>query len=303
MALPLLYVIIAGSLYATMGLGYKVAERRGARSLPFTAAFCLVATLFALGKSASEETAWHDPRLWALGVGMGFLLIGAIVTLCQANRLGPPSLVWTIGNASVLLPVFVSPLLFNEAFLWVDPMTLLLFVGALLCFARGMKREAGTSGGRGFHGGWRLTLALALQFLMNGGFVLCNKVKEHLYGGENSAGLAMIFYGTGALLPLFILARRRVQPLISRNELKAALLTGGCSCVGTLFFLAGMSLPSAVAFPLSGGIAHLGGIALTTWVYGEVINRWKALGVTVSVLSIGCAVFRQPLAELLSSKW
>ena len=98
MALPLLYVIIAGCIYAFMGLGYKMVERQGGRSLPFTVAFCGVASLFACVKATSEPTTWADPRLWGLGVGMGVLLIATILVIVQANRLGPASLSWTIVN-------------------------------------------------------------------------------------------------------------------------------------------------------------------------------------------------------------
>ncbi|MHC4884040.1 MAG: hypothetical protein ACYTGH_03045 [Planctomycetota bacterium] len=42
------------------------------------------------------------------------------------------------------------------------------------------------------------------------------------------------------------------------------------------------------------------GIALTTLVYGEVINRWKVAGIGISILSLGFAVLREPLVALFS---
>ncbi|MHC4872621.1 MAG: DMT family transporter, partial [Planctomycetota bacterium] len=79
---------------------------------------------------------------------------------------------------------------------------------------------------------------------------------------------------------------------------KPGLITGLASCTGTIFYLKAMVLPSSVVFPISAGVGMIGGVALTAAVYGEKINRWKVIGIVVSIASIAIAVMREKLAVL-----
>jgi hypothetical protein len=117
----LLLSILSGVSFAGAGLGYKMAERRQCRSSVFIFVFAVTGGAFAGMKAFSETTVWLDPKLWALGIAMGLLFDLAIYFIMQANRLGPASVSWTVLNLGLLVPIFLSPFIADEAVLWVDP--------------------------------------------------------------------------------------------------------------------------------------------------------------------------------------
>lgn len=61
---------------------------------------------------------------------------------------------------------------------------------------------------------------------------------------------------------------------------------------GLFLLLGAMSLPSTIVFPLSASIALLGGVFLTSIVYGEKLNPMKITGVMVGLTALLLAVLR-----------
>jgi hypothetical protein len=55
-------------------------------------------------------------------------------------------------------------------------------------------------------------------------------------------------------------------------------MTWICNSLGVIFLLGAMSLPFTIVFPLNAFIALLGGIFLTSLIYGEKLNRMKTIG-------------------------
>jgi hypothetical protein len=139
MKATILLSILSGISFAGAGLGYKMAERWQCRSSVFILVFAITGGAFAGIKAFSEITVWLEPKLWLLGIAMGFLFDLAIYFIMQANRIGPASVSWTVLNLGLLVPIFVSPFILDEAVLWLDPIIVALFILMLLMFARGMK--------------------------------------------------------------------------------------------------------------------------------------------------------------------
>lgn len=293
----ILLAILSGVAFAVAGLGYKMAERWQCRPSVFILVFAITGGVFAGIKAFSEPTTWLDPKLWLLGIAMGLLFDLAIYFIMQANRLGPASVSWTVLNLGLLVPIIVSPFILHETVLWLDPIIIVLFVAMLLVFARGMKNSGEVEVGQQK----RHILMLLGVFLSQGLFLLGNKIKYLLFQDANTAGLTFIVYLSGALVVLSFILIKEKRFTISGSEWKAGVLTGVCNSLGVILLLSAMSLPSTIVFPLSAAIALLGGVFLTSLIYGEKLNRMKIIAVILGLAALGLAVFREKLAGLLSS--
>lgn len=296
MTANILLSILSGVSFAGAGLGYKAAERWQCRTSAFTLVFAITGGVFAGIKAFFETTAWLEPKLWLLGTAMGLLFDLAIYFIMQANRLGPASASWTVLNLGLLVPVFVSSFIVDEAMLWLDPIIVALFILMLLMLARGMK-DAGEvdKGHRKLH-----ILMLLGIFFAQGMFLLGNKVKYMLFNDANTAGLTLIVYLSGAVGVLSVMYSTPKRPTLLGGELKAGAITGICNSLGVILLLNAMSLPSTIVFPLSASIALLGGVLLTGLIYGERLNRMKAIGVVLGLMALILAVFREKLVIILS---
>jgi hypothetical protein len=292
----ILLSILSGVSFAGAGLGYKIAERWQCRSSVFILVFAITGGAFAGIKSFFETTVWLEPKLWLLGIAMGLLFNLAIYFIMQANRLGPASASWTVLNLGLLVPIFVSPFIVDEAVLWLDPIIVALFILMLLMFARGMKNTGEADKGR-----HRLHILMLLGiFLAQGLFLLGNKIKYVLFNDVNTAGLTFIVYLSGATAVLLVIYTSQKRLTFLRSELKAGAITGTCNSLGVILLLSAMSLPSTIVFPLSASIALLGGIFLTSLIYGEKLNRMKTIGVILGSMALILAVFRGKLVSILT---
>jgi hypothetical protein len=293
MSLSILLAVLSGLSFAGAGLGYKTAERWDCRTPVFTLVFALTGGVFAGIKAYFETTVWLEPRLWMLGIAMGLLFDLAIYFIMQANRLGPASVSWTVLNLGLLVPIFVSPFLVDEAVLWLDPIIVLLFMLMLFMFARGMKDTGEVVKER-----HRLYILMLLGiFFSQGFFLLGNKIKYVLFNDTNTAGLTFIVYLSGGLLVLFVICITQKRLIVAVGEWKAGSITGVCNSVGVILLLGGMSLPATVVFPLSASIALLGGVFLTSLIYEEQLNRLKITGVMLGLMALILAVFREQLVK------
>jgi hypothetical protein len=296
MTVTILLSILSGVSFAGAGLGYKIAERWQCRSSVFILVFAITGGAFAGIKSFFETTVWLEPKLWLLGIAMGLLFDLAIYFIMQANRLGPASASWTVLNLGLLVPIFVSPFIVDETVLWLDPIIVALFILMLLMFARGMKNTGEADKGR-----HRLHILMLLGiFFAQGLFLLGNKIKYVLFNDANTAGLTFIVYLSGAVAVLLVIYTTQKRLTLLGSELKAGAITGICNSLGVILLLSGMSLPSTIVFPLSASIALLGGVFLTSLVYGERLNRMKTIGVMLGLMALILAVFREKLVSILT---
>jgi multidrug transporter EmrE-like cation transporter len=294
-SLPLLMVILAGVAFAVLGLSYKMAGVHQCRPIAFAGVFLLVATLLAGGRACFETTAWGDPRLWLLGGTMGVLHYGALVLLVTVNRLGPTSISWILLNLSIIIPIVLAPLLLGESFLAIDAGLLVLFFLMLLALRRGMQGTADEV----HSSSWRFWALMAAVFLMNGAFQFCSKLKDTFFHDGSAAGLSTLFYGSGMILALLTHAVQTRGLRFSGREWGIGLLAGASAGIGNLLFLNGMSLPAIVAFPVTQGIALIGGVVLVGIVYRERLNPAKATGLLLSLVVLLVAVLRGPLSQCL----
>lgn len=292
---PLLLSILSGVAFVVLGLAYKLADQGRCRAVPFATAFLLIAAgVSAAGCLLFRNNTWHSPVLWGMGLGMGIILFLGIALVALTNRLGPASVTWTVLNLGLLLPVLLAPVLFREPLLWVDAILITLFVLMLLAFARGMGAAGEIIPGRAplF---WILVFLL---FLNNGVFLTVQKLKFQWFHDANSTALPLLLYTSGALAGLLTYHLRGGRRPFTREEWRAGALAGAASSLGILCFLGSVSLPAMVTFPISQGIALLGGVVATKLVFGERFNLFKTLGLALGVAVLLACVFREPIAAI-----
>ena len=204
-------------------------------------------------------------RLAAMGVWrvLGALYLGAIVSGLWANRLWPPSLVWSTSSMAFLLPILCSAALLGESLRWID----LLIVAGMLAMLAGLITpaidkdtvEQNTS---------KRWAALGTVFLINGLLMFGFKLLPRLAPGMSSACFSAVMYGSGSILAWgWYLGTR--QSMITRTEARCGAATGIGIGLAMLALLQAMHLPAAVAFPLIQGISLAGGVALCAVIFRE----------------------------------
>lgn len=292
----LLFLAIAGGLfYAVLGYAYKRAGDAGCRLWPFLAAYTLVASGAMLAISLFQTSAWHDPRLWYLGIlgGLDHTLI--LYLLMTANTLGPASIVWTITNLAILVPIAIFAIFAHEPLYLTDAALLGLFLLMIYAFAKGVK---GAGEVKAMHAR-QFVLATSGLFLTNGLFMSLMKLKDGIFQGANSAAFGFIFFSVCAIITTSIAVARSPKGPISAREWGDGALAGSLCSLGFICIMGAMGLPAIVVFPLNQGISLLVGVALTSIIFHERINTAKIVGFMFGIALLLVSVFREPLSRLL----
>lgn len=299
MRTELLYILLfsSGLFWAMLGLAYKVADYHQCRTAIFSRILFFSAGVCALIGALIEGTPWGDWRIWALGIGGGILFYLVLLLLMPIYRMGPASVVWIVVNLGLLVPIFMSRLLWpaKEPLYWLDSVLLALFVLMLLAFQRGMTQASETTPSKV----WLFLLLLVLLLLSNGLLLTFPKVQDVWCHHQGHNGYLTVLYFTGALFTLLIdlFKRESLQP--TAWEWKAGMLAGASSGIGMLLFMTAAALPAAVQYSVNGGVSLLGGVVLTTVIYRERFNTMKVAGLLLGMLVLLGAVLRKPLVTRL----
>ncbi len=297
MNVAIILAITAGMMFGILSLAYKYANLKKCRSAQFTFALSLSAAGVTFFKSLTETSKWSDPLLWGLGAVMGIVIVAGIFVLMTANRLGPVSSSWTVVNVSFLLAIFLSAIVLRERLLCVDPINLAIFGLTLYLFVRGMRAESGTS--KPVSHTFLHLLTLLGVFLTNGLVAFASKLKYTFWSQANTSALPTVFYLVSALITLVMIQRQSGRLDIAKDEWKAGAMGGLLMSIGTILFLTAMSLPAAAVFPITQGTSLTAGVALTTLIAKERLNRWMVLGVLVGLLLLFAVIYRETTAALL----
>lgn len=295
---PIVFTVVSGFCFSALGLCYKTASARACRATPFAVVFSAVAAGISLVATGWQPTNWLDSRLWVMGVGVGICWYLAILAIIYANLWGPATISWVVVNLSLLVPIGMAPLLFHEPLYLVDFGVLALFILMLLAFARGMAEGGESQQIRVLP----FVLVLTGLFFINGLALIMSKVKQDVFHESNSAAYMAIFYGTCAIIGTLVhLLGARKRTAFTREEWRVGALAGLCSSFGVLLLLLAMSLPTVVVYPVSQGLALIGGVFLTKFIYREHFTLYKWLGVAFGLAVLLTAVCREPLAHLLDA--
>lgn len=285
-----------GLFYAVLGYLYKRTSDTGCRILPFIMGFAFVTALFMVAASLFTDTHWSDARLWYLGVAAGFDFVLVVYLLMSANKMGPASIVWTLTNLALLVPIAVFALAYDEPLYSTDTITIAIFCLMVFSFTRGVNRAGEVKPAH------MLLFALVVSglYLSNGAFMVLSKLKESFFGQGNSAAFGAIAFITATIASGLLHAATAVDKQLKRSEWEMSAKAGVVNSLGFLCFVASMGLPAIVAFPVNQGISLLGGAAFTAVLFKERINREKLVGFALGFALLLASVFREQLSKLIS---
>ena len=206
----------AGMANALVALGSKAAERQRCRPDRFGAVALGAACVVCLGVALVRRGAWGDGWLWLLGLVMGGLFYAALCSILAANRSSPPSLVWSLANLALVLPIVLSAMLLGETLQPVDALIFVVFVGMLATLTAGAKAAeiphtgvAEPSEAVDVRRARRWGL-LAVVFATNGLLMFGFKLHHRYLPLAEPACLTTIMYAAGAALALADQLRRRL---------------------------------------------------------------------------------------------
>lgn len=170
-SLPVLLALTAGVSNALLGVAGKQAERVGCRPAVVPVLMLGAVALLASALLPFTRRGWGHGGVWTLAAVMGLLYVAALQSMIAANRHCPPSLVWSLANLGLLIPIMLAPVVLHEPWLMTDLVLVLAFVAMLGSFRRGM-RQAGEMA-LGSRSWWLLTGV----WLSNGLLMLGYKLK------------------------------------------------------------------------------------------------------------------------------
>jgi hypothetical protein len=290
--MSMLLAMLSGAAFAGLGVFYKASDHCKCRPAAFLFVFTLAAGCLSLPLALAEPTAWHDARLWALGGTSGILLVPAgTMLLLRANRLGPASVVWTVLSLSLLVPILAAPLLFHERRIWLDWPILALFVVMIGFFRSGVS----SAGAARVERLVAFMLAVTLMFLSNGCSLAFLKLKQLTFGSASSAGYLAISFLAGSMVMGVWHLLSSPERAIRKAEWGIGLGASVTSAVGNYLGLLAMRLPSAVVFPVTQGVALLGGLLLLILIYREPVNRYTTIAFLLGLAVLLLAAVRQSL--------
>lgn len=225
---------------------------------------------------------------WSLGAGMGLIFIAGLMFTFQANKEGPPSIVWLMVNMGLIVPIALMAIFYHEPLYLSDLLLMGTFILMLWLFRQGISTAGDFSGGRPLY----YVLLLILVFLTNGLLMFGFKLNQILYPAASKASFLASLYGSGCLLFLAVAYARHRGRLSQFHDLKWGMAAGIANVLANLFLQGAMSLPAVVAFPIMQGLSLLGGVILTGCLYRERLNGFKALGIIAGLAVVLQAVLR-----------
>ena len=285
-----LLAICAGLSTAIVAVCLKAAERHQCLPARVGLVQWVVAGLVSLGIAWVQNAAWADPLFWGLGICTGLLTFSAVPIMITAYRYAPPSLVWTLANMGLILPILLSAFFLKETLTLQDLWLMLCFAALLACFHLGT-RPAGpvNSTHRLKSAAW-----LAATLLINGLLMFAFKLNGLWFAHQSPARLVAVMNGAAILPALWLILRRKGGFHFRPIEAGVGAIAGLASAASILFLLPAMTLPAITVFPLIQGISLVGGIALAAFFFSESMNRWKTAGILLGLVLIIGIVNRPP---------
>jgi len=284
----LLLAVLAGLGNAGVGLWGATAQRRGCRPGAVALLFLSTVALVSLLILPAVSRAGATPGLWGLAACMGALYVAAIRTSVVANGRCPPSLVWSLANLAMVVPIGLAPLIFAERWQPIDALIAAAFAGLLYAFHRGTNQ----AGERPASGWSRVLPLLAVVFLSNGLLMLGYKLKAAYWPEAGAVPFAAMVFGCGSLLELALqwLPQRRLE--LRPEEWRYGIAVGLAAAVANIALVGAAPLPAVILFPIVQGLSLSGGALLIIVCLHEGVNRWKVLGFAMAGVVMAAAVLR-----------
>lgn len=290
-----IFAITAGIAFALLGLNYKFAERHNCRALPFIVVFNAIAAGVSALQLLYAHTQWNNPRMWLLSISLGALLYTAIRLLTFLNTIGPATISWTIVNLSLIVPIFLSQIIFHEKTSLIDLLLLIFFALMLKLFESGAEAAGELAHGKRFI----FILSISILFLINGTYQFGIKIMQYSLPPNSEIATGIVLYATASIIALIFYFQKYGFSSFRRKEVQAGAYAGLFSGAGLAFMMAAVSLPAMILFPITQGIAMLGGIILTATIYRESLHPKKIFGFAVGLIMLTTAIFREQIVLMI----
>jgi len=287
--MTIFWAISAGCCNALVGVISKQAEQRQCRPGPFAMLFMGMIAAASVMLLAVVGGAWGSPQVWLLAAVMGSMYLLVMRGMISANQSFPPSLVWTLANVALVVPVGLAPLLLGESWRCMDWVIVAVFAALLYTSRRSMKPSRTTTPAVRWLNGLP---SLAVVFLGNGLLMLGYKLKGVFWTDVGAAPFAIMIFGAGFLVELLLHFRRGDALDIKSAEWKWGMSVGAAAAAANLSLLGAVSLPAVVLFPVVQGIGLGGGILLMLLLYREMLNTWKVAGFVLAMTILMLALLR-----------
>lgn len=223
--------------------------------------------------------------VWGIGAVGGLCFAGATALNVIANRMGAPSVAWSMANMGLLVPIIFG-WCGGETPEWQDFFMLLAFVLMLAALNRGTSSER-----KKVVFDWKYGAVLGLVFLVNGLVMLMFKWNQWAYPEANKAGMLCATYATAAIC-FSVQAVRHGVVLPNGPERRWGLFFGFMLAATQVLMQLAMALPAAIVFPVVQGGSLLGGVLLMAFIFKEKMNLWKVTGIFLGCLVIALSVIR-----------
>jgi len=276
------YLLLSVAGFTSMSLMVKVSERkvRSARGLVcamFLFASAVVLCMLLLSPSRPELGA----RLPLLGAGAGVSSVLAFACTSYAIRRGHFGFAVTFANASFLLSVLFSVLVWNKPLGWLGCAGLLLVLLGLVALSGNDGKKAG-----GAHASKLLWLgAVWASFLLSGVCQVCQASATRLPAEEyDSTFFLLIQYAVGGLLLLPGAIRNRE---FERPAVLFGMAAAVSSIFGTFFIMRALCrLPESLVFPVCLCAPILISVLLSFAFFKEPVRARGGLGVALGVAGL-----------------
>ena len=282
----LVSVFLSGICGAFFASAYKVRKRLGFPVPPVLLLFSLFYLSTSLSIAVLSGELVFSKRLLGIGVAHGLAMILAMLCYSYVMERAKLGVTWTIIQFSVLLPFFLSILLYRERpgpVTWAGIFCIFL---AIALFSLGKAKQAD---GRAIPGA-STGLLLAASSLLTGVALAIPKI--YAAGFSDLRIFALLTYSSSAMvlvtLPVALTWRRRApaQPL-SRGMLPfAAYMSITNQAAAVFLILAVKGIPGSVVYPLRNVICILLVLLVSILVFRERVSPSEGIGTVVAVAGI-----------------
>ena len=218
--------------------------------------------------------------LWGLLYGIAQTCF--LLSKTEAMSTGPVSVTTLIGNSSLLVSVFVSMLLWNEAVTYTKAVGLILLcISIFLCTYKGEKGSHEPQ--------WKLYVLLFFVFASMVGLIFkaFGKTGNLEYSGDMLLLSAIIMAVSNFAVCLFTENRAMNRIILRKRLLYFALASGVLSCLYNRLniFLSG-SMDAIIFFPIFNGGTILLSTLLSVFFLKEKLMLKQKIGILTGILSI-----------------
>lgn len=280
-----IFAFLAAGANAGIGISIKGAQTNGCRTSFYGVVGC-IAGLFcvALFLPFLPGPRWITGA-WGIGAVGGLCFAGATALNVAANRMGSPSVAWSIANMGLLVPILLGwcagePPVLQDLFM------VIAFSMMLIALNRGTCSERKSASG-----GWKYPLLLAMVFIVNGLVMLTFKWNQWAFPEANKASMLCAAYATSAICFAIQSVLHGVS-MPRKPEWSWGLFFGFMLAATQVLMQLSMKLPAAIVFPIVQGGSLLGGVLLMAFIFKEKLNLWKAAGILLGCLVIILSVVR-----------